>query len=146
MIIMPKSDLEDAARPIDSPPSPELIEQTAELTKTVGTKEGAIGCLVLGIVYALLYLSGILLFWMMGSAAHRYTRSYDQLAQAETLTEVRDALVSTFGSVNLTPTDIRERLAPLYQTIDSVRTGVNAAQDAQQAIDSAASSVQNVQR
>lgn len=64
------------------------------MTANRGTGTGS--CLIIGSVYVLLYLSGVLLFWMMGSAAHRFTTSYDHLAQARSLFEIHQALDETF--------------------------------------------------
>ena len=139
------NDLAEVAAPVEVEPSPEIAAETEELTRTADKHTGTTGCLVIGLIYALLYLSGVLLFWMLGSAAHRYTRGYDQLAQASSLTEVRDALVTTFGPVNITPLDISTKFAPLSGTINAVKSGADAIHDAKQTLDAATSSVQNAQ-
>lgn len=142
---MSETDLATQTDPIEVAPSPELEADTKELTKTADTKQGVGGCLTIGVIYALLYLSGALFFWMLGSAAHRYTRGYDQLSQANDLTEVRDALVSTFGPVNITPLDVTVRFAPLTDTLQSVKDSADAIHNAASTLDAAAGSVQNTQ-
>jgi hypothetical protein len=142
---MAAPDLAESTTPVEVAPSAEISAATEELTQSAVTHEGTGGCLVIGLIYALFYLSGVLLFWMLGSAAHRYTIAYDDLTQAQTLTEVRDALVTTFGAVNITPPDISGRLAPLSSTIDAIKSGADAVHDAKQTLDAAASSVQNAQ-
>lgn len=142
---MNEIDLSEQAQPIEVPPSPELAAATADLARTADAKEGVGSCLTIGVIYGLFYLSGVLLCWMLGSAAHRYTRGYDQLAQAKDLTEVRDALVSAFGPVQLTPIDVTNRVTPLSETINAVKDSADAVRDAATSIDAAVSSVQNTQ-
>lgn len=73
---------------------------SAQIEQVPSTPHSHGSCLVIGLVYAIFYLSGALLFWMLGSTAHRYTLNYGELNRAQTLEEVRDELARIFD-----PTD-----------------------------------------
>lgn len=66
-------------------------------------RTGTGSCLLIGLVYVILYLSGALLLWMMGNAAHRYTASYDHFNQARSPAEIQAALDETFPARQTSP-------------------------------------------
>ena len=87
------------------------------------------GCTFVVVFFSLLYLMGVMIFWMLGASSHRASRRTENLHEAKTVEEIRDELKNLFGEFSFDTSQVKESV---NQKIDETKD--NAAEQAQQAI------------
>jgi len=104
------------------------------------------GCAFVVIFFLLLYIMGVMIFWMLGSNTMRASRRTTELHQARTPEEIRDEMRKLFGDFIINTDSAQEKIDQKIEEVKEEAT--NQAEEAiqekiNQAVEETTDSVSN---